>query len=73
MQNTVICLLLDNLHSDEWEGVHDFCQVLDNAIEFEIETELFEGKRVLEVRGYVKNKEFGFRLVSVRDFPPFLL
>ncbi|KAI3410117.1 hypothetical protein GPALN_006476 [Globodera pallida] len=34
---------------DRWEGVLDFCDVLDCAVEVDNETELFENKRVLEV------------------------
>ncbi|KAL3085244.1 hypothetical protein niasHS_010313 [Heterodera schachtii] len=34
---------------DRWEGVLDFCDALDCAVEVDNETELFESKRVLEV------------------------
>jgi len=34
---------------ERWEGVMDFCQALDNAVEIEQEKEMFIGKRVLEV------------------------
>lgn len=41
--------VLDNQHSDEWDGVHEYCQALDHLIEVEMDQELFEGKRVLEI------------------------
>lgn len=34
---------------DRWEGVLDFCQALDHAVEVDNESELFLDKSVLEV------------------------
>lgn len=35
---------------DRWVGVSDLCQCIDNAIEIHKDTNMFKGKRVLEVK-----------------------
>jgi predicted nicotinamide N-methyase len=34
---------------EKWGGVADLCQIIDNIVEIEKETELFKGKKILEV------------------------
>jgi len=38
-----------NEEMDKWSGASDFCSAIDNIVEIENETDLFEGKRILEV------------------------
>uniref|UniRef100_A0AC35G1H5 Uncharacterized protein n=1 Tax=Panagrolaimus sp. PS1159 TaxID=55785 RepID=A0AC35G1H5_9BILA len=38
-----------NKEIEKWNGVNDFCQTLDNIVEIQKETKLFEGKRMLEI------------------------
>uniref|UniRef100_A0A914C934 Uncharacterized protein n=1 Tax=Acrobeloides nanus TaxID=290746 RepID=A0A914C934_9BILA len=40
---------LDGHSSDDWEGVQDCCQAMDDMIEIEMEHGLFEDKKVLEI------------------------
>ncbi|KIH57362.1 hypothetical protein ANCDUO_12447 [Ancylostoma duodenale] len=40
-----------------WEGVNSLCQLLDAIVETEMETDFFEGKSVLEVRGFPISKK----------------
>jgi predicted nicotinamide N-methyase len=35
--------------AEKWAGVSDLCQAIDHIVEIEKETELFKGKRILEV------------------------
>uniref|UniRef100_A0AC34FHI6 Uncharacterized protein n=1 Tax=Panagrolaimus sp. ES5 TaxID=591445 RepID=A0AC34FHI6_9BILA len=35
--------------AEKWAGVSDLCQAMDHIVEIEKETELFKGKRILEV------------------------
>uniref|UniRef100_A0A914D2C1 Uncharacterized protein n=1 Tax=Acrobeloides nanus TaxID=290746 RepID=A0A914D2C1_9BILA len=41
--------LLGDHTTDDWEGVQDFCQAMDDMIEVEMDRELFLGKKVLEI------------------------
>lgn len=34
---------------EKWAGVTDLCQTIDHIVEIEQETDLFQGKRILEV------------------------
>lgn len=45
-----MCLLVsDSEQSDDWDGVVDLCQAVDDAMEIDNDTELLADKRVLEV------------------------
>lgn len=45
----ILSKFLGDHTTDDWEGVQDFCQAMDDMIEVEMDRELFLGKKVLEI------------------------